>query len=453
MTIRLRVLHLSTSDKAGGAEKVAYDLFRAQRQRGYDAHLAVGVKKLSDPNISEIPNNVYRNLWARIWRAAQESLGNRCVHKLARMTGWLANLGELGRWSEWRRGIEDFNFPGTAHLFDLPPERPDVVHAHNLHGGYFDLRWLATLSHQVPVVLTLHDEWAFTGHCAYTFGCDRWEVGCGNCPDLGTYPAVKRDNTGYNWRRKRDIYSRSKLFVSAPSQWLLDKALRSVLRPAIVEAKTVPYGIDLAIFKPGGRNVARQQLGLPQEARVALFVANKTRSNPFKDYATMEAAVHKIAAQPGKQEIIFLCLGEEREERKIGSATFRHIGYQSDPAKVAQFYQASDVYLHAAKTESFGLVIAEALACGVPAVVTAVGGIPEVVEDKRTGFLIPPGDSDALADRVLQLLNDKSMRRTMSDWAAESARRRFDLNRHVDDYLNWYNDILVKRESFKDRGY
>src|SRR5215468_2508978 len=192
----MRILHLSARDKAGGAEKVAYDLFRAQRQRGYESYLAVGAKALDDPNILEIPNNACRNPWARVWREAQASLDNRGVHKVARMTGWLANLGELGRWYEWRRGIEDFNFPGASHLFDLTPGKPEVIHAHNLHGAYFDLRLLAPLSQRVPVVLTLHDDWAFTGHCASAFGCGRWETGCGNCPDLETYPAVKRDNTG-----------------------------------------------------------------------------------------------------------------------------------------------------------------------------------------------------------------------------------------------------------------
>ncbi len=443
---KARILHVSARDKAGGAEKAAYDLFRAQRQRGYESYLAVGAKALDDPDILEIPNNACRNPWARVWRTAQASIDNRGAHKLARMTGWLANLGEVGRWYEWRRGIEDFNFPGTARLLDLAPGKPDVIHVHNLHGAYFDLRLLASFSRRVPVVFTLHDEWAFTGHCAYTLGCDRWETGCGSCPDIGIYPAVKRDNTSYNLRRKRDIYSRSRLFVSAPSRWLLDRALRSVLRPAIVEAKTIPYGIDLAIFKPGDRMIARRRLGLPQEARVALFVANKALSNPFKDYATIEAAVEKIAARITGQEIIFLCLGEENAERKIGLATFRYVGYQADPAKVAQFYQASDIYLHAAKAENFGLVILESLACGVPVVATAVGGVPEIVEDGRVGFLVPAGDSEAMADRALCLLKDEPARLKMSAWAAESARRRFDLERLVDDYLEWYGEVAILNE-------
>ena len=446
----MRILHVSPRDKAGGAEKAAYDLFHAQRQRGYESCLAVGAKTLNDPDILEIPNNACRNPWARAWRTAQESLGDRRAHKLARMAGWVANLGELRRWYEWRRGIEDFNFPGTDRLLNLTPGKPDVIHAHNLHGAYFDLRSLAPLSQRVPIVLTLHDEWAFTGHCAYTFECARWETGCGNCPHLDTYPAIRRDGAGYNWRRKRDIYARSKLYVSAPSRWLLDKALSSMMKSAIVEAKVIPNGIDLNVFRPGNKQSARQSLGLPQNARIALFVANKSRSNKFKDYATMRAAINQIATQSYNQELIFLCVGEKREEEKIGAITIRYAGYQADPAKVAQYYQASDVYLHAAKSENFALVILESLACGVPVVATAVGGIPEVVEDELTGFLVPAGDSEMMAVRSLHLLNCGEISQRMANRAAESAKRRFDLDRHVDEYINWYSDILVGRKGQND---
>jgi glycosyltransferase involved in cell wall biosynthesis len=223
-----------------------------------------------------------------------------------------------------------------------------------------------------------------------------------------------------------------------------------VLKPAIVEARVIPYGIDLTVFRPGNKKSARQELGLPQDAQIALFVANRTYSNPFKDYATLEAAIQKIAARSGKRETILLCLGEERAEQRVDSAVFRYAGFQSDPAKVAKFYQASDLYLHAAKAESFGLVIAEAQACGVPVVATAVDGIPEVMEDGRTGFLVPREDSEAMAEYALKLFNDDSLRQTFGEQAFASAGKKFDLERHLDDYLNWYGEILKKNESAKN---
>jgi glycosyltransferase involved in cell wall biosynthesis len=434
----------------GGAHKIAYELCRGQRRSGHDSSLAVGEKLLNDKFVFEIPNNAYRNHWTRLWRRKQAVYIKKNNKNQAKLSGWLANLGELRRWWENMQGFEDFDFPATSRLLDLPHKRPQILHAHNLHGGYFDLRQIAGLSQQMPVVITLHDEWIFTGHCSYTFGCMRWEVGCGSCPNLGTYPSLRRDGTAYNLHRKREIYSRSRLYVSASSRWLLNKAERSILKPAIIESRVIPYGIDLTVFRPGDRRAARQELGLSQQSQVVLFVANKTYSNPFKDYATVEAAAHKIADRSTSRETILLCLGEEGEEQKIGSVVFRYLGFQSDPAKVAKFYQASDIYLHASKAESYGLVIAEAQACGIPVVATAVDGIPEVFEDGSTGFLVPRADSEAMATQALRLLQDDSLRQTLGERAIALATQRFNLERYIDDYLNWYSEILEKNGPAKN---
>ena len=135
----------------------------------------------------------------------------------------------IGFLRAWRAGREFFDYPGTRSLLSLTTFRPDLVHLHNLHAEYFDLRYLPELSTTVPVAMTLHDEWTYTGHCAYTMGIDRWQTGCGGCPDLRIYPKIAHDGTHENWLAKQAIYERSRLYVSAPSSWLLDRARRSML--------------------------------------------------------------------------------------------------------------------------------------------------------------------------------------------------------------------------------
>src|SRR4029079_4578923 len=85
-------------------------------------------------------------------------------------------------------GLEDFDYPNSVELLRFLPQKPDLLHCHNLHGNYFDLRALAGLSRQIPTVLTLHDAWLLSGHCAHSFECERWTIGCGECPDLTIYP-------------------------------------------------------------------------------------------------------------------------------------------------------------------------------------------------------------------------------------------------------------------------
>src|SRR5207253_206964 len=110
--------------------------------------------------------------------------------------------------------------------------------------------------------------------------------------DLSIYPAIPRDATAANWCRKRDLLARSRLHVITPSQWLMDKVQDSIVHPAVASAHVIPNGVDLTIFRPAAdRAAARHELSLPQDATILLFAANGIRSNPFKDYPTLRAAL------------------------------------------------------------------------------------------------------------------------------------------------------------------
>jgi glycosyltransferase involved in cell wall biosynthesis len=124
----------------------------------------------------------------------------------------------------------------------------------------------------------------------------------------------------------------------------------------------------------------------------------------------------------------------------------RFVPYQKDPATVARYYQAADVYVHAAHADTFPNTVLEAMACGTPVVATAVGGIPEQVDEARTGFLVPAGDAQALATRLMDLLSDDVRRKNMGIEAAEDACRRFDLRLQVDAYLEWYQALVQHEE-------
>ena len=149
----------------------------------------------------------------------------------------------------------------------------DLIHAHNLHGDYFDLAALASASRSRPVVVTLHDEWLMTGHCACTLGCERWRNACGQCPRLDVYPAIRRDATAENLARKREIYRDLRVVAVAPSRWLLERARASALSAAITESRIIPNAVDLEIFAPGDRSEARRHLGFPEQALIFLFSA------------------------------------------------------------------------------------------------------------------------------------------------------------------------------------
>jgi glycosyltransferase involved in cell wall biosynthesis len=435
----MRVLQVSSADIRGGAEKVAWNLFSACRARGHESWLAVGDKYTDDPDILLIPNQAERGAWYHFWRAIAGPLEQAVPGPLARLAGGIASPR---RRLDYYLGVEDFHAPGTARLLSLPPRPPDIVHAHNLHGDYFDLRALPWLSQQSSLLLTLHDAWLLSGHCAHSFDCERWMTGCGQCPDLTIYPALRRDATAYNWRRKQSIYAQSSLYVATPSRWLMNKVERSMLAPAVREARVIPNGVDLEIFHPAGREAARASLDIPSSAAVLLTTGVKFQQNIWKDSATLREAVARVGEQHSEKEPIFVVLGQASPPEHIGGVEVRYAGYQSDPRVVARYYQAADIYLHASHADTFPIAVLEALACGAPVIATAVGGIPEQVEDGRTGFLVPPRDAGSLAARVSQLLSDRSRLESMGREAAESARRRFGLDQQIDAYLDWYRELV-----------
>jgi glycosyltransferase involved in cell wall biosynthesis len=279
--------------------------------------------------------------------------------------------------------------------------------------------------------------WLLTGHCAHSLDCKRWITGCGQCPDLSIHPAMPRDATAFNWKRKRDVYAAARLHVATPSRWLMDKVEKSMLWPGTIDAKVIPNGVDLTIFKPAPQATARAALGLPPNIPILLFAAAGIRSNAFKDFHTLRQAIARVADR-FTAPLIFLALGEAGPDENIGSARVRFLPFESDPGRVALHYQAADLYLHAARADTFPNSILEALGCGRPVVATAVGGIPEQVVQGVTGLLAPPADPSALADAILHLLNNSPMRESMSQHGAAHAARHFDLKCQAEQYLNWY---------------
>ena len=444
----LRVLHVSAADHMGGAEQVGHMLFDAQRARGHEAWMAVGKRTREHPAVFEIPNDRRRHAWARACEAAAAALepmsnvkGIKRVQLTLRET-----IGQPMRTRARKRGEEDFEFPGTAELLSLAPAMPHLVHLHNLHSprGYFDLRRLPEISRRVPTIVTLHDAWLLAGHCAHSFECERWRTGCGACPDLSIYPPVDRDATAFNWRRKRDVFAASRVYVSACSQWLLDRARESLVSPAIVEGRVIYNGVDRSIFCPGDQVEARAAVGLPVDGPVLLFAANGVRNNCFKDFKTMRASLAIVAERWAGPAVTFVALGEDCPPEQVGRATIRFVPFQRDPNVVAQYHRAADVYLHAARADSLPIAILEAFACGRSVVASRVSGIPEQIEEGVNGHMAPVGDAETFAARVLELLADPVKRAAMGERGAALVAEKFDVRQQVEAYEKWYREILER---------
>jgi glycosyltransferase involved in cell wall biosynthesis len=462
----LKVLQVNAVDTPGGAAVIAFRLHQTYRQWGLKSNIVVSTKRSGDLDVTELRRRNWIDAWARAWSRIGGRLQSLPVKPvLAKRLHECADLiGQPSRAVQSLRGEEDFDFPATWRILDTVKERPDVVHCHNLHDRYFDLRALPWLSHQVPVVITLHDAWLLSGHCAHALGCGRWQTGCGNCPDLTTYPALRRDGTRFNWQRKARIYASSRLYVATPCQWLMDKVELSMLKPAVVESRVIPNGVDVSAFRVGDKRAARHALGIAQSPLVLLTAgASRLRQSPWRDYDALRNAVAKASERLGDKDLLLMVLGEEAPAERMGRARVHFVRHQSDPSRVAQYYQAADLLVHPARADTFPLVVIEAQACGLPVVATAAGGIPEQLcglrgssagsseaESNRyqleaaTGVLVPVGDTEGMASALVLLLGSESLRIRLGRNAARRVDEHFGPGRQARAYLEWYRSILER---------
>jgi glycosyltransferase involved in cell wall biosynthesis len=231
--------------------------------------------------------------------------------------------------------------------------------------------------------------------------------------------------------------------VATPSRWLMRKVEQSILGPGVVEARIIPHGVDLSVFQPADKKRVRATLGIPQDAEVLLSTAMDIRQSIWKDYSTLRAAIALVAERLHGQDVLFIVLGEDAPIERIGQTEVRFVPYQKHPEAAARYYQAADVYMHAARADTFPNTVLEALACGTPVVATAVGGIPEQIDNSATGYLVPKGDSVAMAERVGTLIENPELRHVMGQRATERAARLFDLERQVQEYLDWYSELVA----------
>lgn len=445
----LRIVQVNLQLDRGGDGRVVSELHKRYRALGYDASLIVGRGTTTGENEWLLPNEEFRSLWAKTILRVADAIGDD-RRQLQRIARWAA---EPRRYLRRRMGFEDFDYPATLPvLMEMVRGGRTIVHFHNLHGGYFDLRVLPDVCRKAPLVLTLHDQWAFTGHCAQSIDCERWRVGCGRCPDLTIYPGIPRDRTADNFVLKRDVFSRTRIHLTTPSQWLMDRARASLLASAIEDARVIPNGIDTSVFRPASPHEARARLGLRTDATVVLCPGWAARSDFKVDHEAFRSVLRSLASSEPEATVLFLGSPDEGTGT-IEGVPIVHRSYERDTKLVADHYRAATVYLHPARAETFGMSVLEAQACGVPVVATDVGGIPELISSLMpttanrgragppTGVLVDP-TAAGMSHALSLVLSDAPLRARLGANAAQQTASEFSITRQVERNLAWYREIL-----------
>jgi glycosyltransferase involved in cell wall biosynthesis len=357
--------------------------------------------------------------------------------RIARPTRLEGYIGAVTR----RIGLNDIHNISSYSIPKLPVfKQADIL---NIQGFRKRFSYLAlpALTRDKPGVFTLQDIWAFTGHCAVTYDCERWKTGCGNCPYPDVIPAVKRDATHIEWKLKERAYRRSNLsFVSLCSP-VTERAKQSMLgQHPIYE---IPSGLDTEALKPHDPQHCRSLLGIPQDKHVIMFAA-LSLSQPWKGADLLLEALNGLPDSL-KNESAILLLGSKGEEFASASG-MEVISYERiyDDRIKALLYSAADVFVSPSRAEAFGLVALESIACGTPAVTFAVGGARDYVREGISGYLAKPEDSQDLRHGLLLLLEDDALRETMGKLGREMVLNEYTMELQVSRYIELFQKILNK---------
>lgn len=214
--------------------------------------------------------------------------------------------------------------------------------------------------------------------------------------------------------------------------------------------KTLYSGVDLtACSQPIVGDGVQAKHGIPSDAFVIGTVGNLL---PIKGYETVIEALPSICLRVPTAHYIVVGGGSEAYlgqlkrlcgEQGVGDRV-HFVGFQDS---TRPYLAALDVYVQPSRDEAFGIAAVEAMAMGKAVVATRVGGLPEVVEEGRTGFLVPPGDPSAISEIIVKLFHDRPLIEAMGRRGKIRAREHFDLERTLLGIEQVYQEVLARRRT------
>ncbi len=315
-------------------------------------------------------------------------------------------------------------------LMEVARFGPQIVFVGNLHAANWPLNLLTALRGIGCRVITfVHDAYLYTGRCAYPGPCQLYLTGCNEtCPTADQYPKLIPARIAGAWQLRREIFGGPHgIEVVANSHW--SRRMFQIALPACAHVEPIHLGADESVYQTGDKAAARERLGLPTDKPIVLCAAVNFQE-PRKGCHQLREIIAAL-----QDEVTFAAFGHNAHEIPglIG------LGFHLNAAKLAEIYQAADLYLGTATEEAFGQTIMEAQLCGLPVVAFQVGGVDEIVRNEITGKLVRNGDVPETVAAIRALLADPLFLSNASAWARQYAVSRFSMWAHE---LRWHHFLI-----------
>ena len=331
-----------------------------------------------------------------------------------------------------RTGLQGaMNWFGTKKMLrEIDRIKPDLIHLHNLHDNYVNVRLLFAYikKHKIPVVWTLHDCWAMTGHCPHFIiaKCEKWKTGCYECPQYHKYPVAYRDRSKVLWQRKKEWFTGiENMTLVTPSRWLAGIVAQSYLKDYPLEV--IHNGIDLSIFRPQESDFRKKHH--LEDKYLVLGV-----SFAWGERKGLDVFIELSKRLDERYQIVMV--GTTEAVEKSLPDNIISIRRTASQTEMAQLYSCADVYLNPTREEVLGLVNIESLACGTPVITFRTGGSPETL-DESCGIVVDCDDVDELERQTRRVCEEKPF----SAEACMEHAKLFQLQDKYDSYVELFRRI------------
>lgn len=392
------LLQLNATCNQGSTGKIAENIGLLMKKKGWSVYYAHGARYI---NKSQLNTYQIQSVWSEY------------LHILKGLLWDAAGLGTTNETYKLIKYIQQI--------------KPDIIQIHNLHGYYINYKilfeYLNTTS--IPIVITMHDCWLFTGHCAHfeLKNCEKWKTLCHHCPLISSYPkSLFRDNSKSNFLLKKELISRNRnLHFVAVSKWLERLLRESIYKDHYIT--TFRNGIDLNIYKPS--------IPKNQEKFQVLGVGNPwSKEKGLYD-------IYKLRDLLPSDEYDIVLVGLNQKQLESIPRGIKGILRTNSQQQLVDLYSSSNVFINPTYADTFPTTNLEALACGTPVITYNTGGSPESIDDK-TGMVIEKGNIYEIAAGIKQLKREP----VSVELCVNRAHLFFDKNECFKHYVNLYESLL-----------
>ena len=409
----MRVVHISTFDRGNGASEAAYRLHCALRSNGVDSWMAVQNKLGDDPFVVG-PETKVEKLFSML---------------RPYLDGIPKSFGE-----ETSDFYNDVSWLPTTQIKWIKKLNADIIHLHWINGGFISIGSLKQF--KKPIVWTCHDVWPLSGIRHYPvikFDGDKPLVSDDCSRELSRKGFLNR------WviNRKVKVWKRLNMTAVAPSSWM-ERELKKSLLWTDRKIRKIPNGIDLSVFKPIDKIEAKKILNLPLDKKFILFGAMSATTDHRKGYFLLKEAITKINDQLKDVELLVYGSSSISSDTELGVTT-HYAGRLRDVYSLVLFYSAADLFLAPSLQDNLPNTVVESLSCGTPCVSFNIGGLPDMIEHKKNGYLAKPFEVDDLSEGILWTLKHGS---SLREYSRKCAVDKFSDNDNAKKMHDLYKEVV-----------